>query len=338
MSYRPNLFGRRSFLAAAAAVVSGLTLGAGGAVAQGYPERPIKVIVPFAPGGSTDLIGRIVAKVAEQKLGKPLVIENKPGAGTMIGLNELAGARPDGYTIGMVTSTLVLQPLYGNTRYDYPNALQAVAQVAVTPPILATGAQSEWKTLKDLLAFAKANPKKVKYGITGIGNSSHIGPAQLARAAGVEIEPVTFDGGGPLMTALLGGHVSAAAGSPVDYKSQIEAGKLRALVSFGPERSTDPLLKDVPTAKELGYDAEIVSWTGVAGPKGLNPDIVRKLSDAFVAAMADPEVKAQIEKLGSDPVALDAAGFAQRWSSETAKLKQVVAETGILDLVKSQKQ
>jgi tripartite-type tricarboxylate transporter receptor subunit TctC len=320
-----NTIGKRSLLAAAAAACC-LALISAPAAAQGYPERAIKVIVPFAPGGSTDLIGRIVAKVAEQKLGKPLVIENKPGAGTMIGL------------IGMVTSTLVLQPLYGNTRYDYPNALQALAQVAVTPPILATGAQSEWKTLKDLLDYAKANPKKVKYGITGVGNSSHIGPAQLARAAGIEIEPVTFDGGGPLMTALLGGHIAAAAGSPVDYKSQIEAGKLRALVSFGPERSDDPLLKDVPTAKELGYDAEIVSWTGVAGPKGLSPDIVKKLSDAFMAAMADPEVKAQIEKLGSDPVGLDANGFAQRWSSETAKLKQVVAETGILDMVKSQKQ
>jgi tripartite-type tricarboxylate transporter receptor subunit TctC len=335
----PNLstfIGRRSLLTAAAACC--FAFASGPILAQGYPERPIKVIVPFAAGGSTDLIGRIVAKAAEEKLGKPLVIENKPGAGTMIGLNELAGAKPDGYTIGMVTSTLVLQPLYGNTRYDYPNALQALAQVAVTPPILATSAQSEWKSLKDLLDYAKANPKKVKYGITGVGNSSHIGPAQLARAAGIEIEPVTFDGGGPLMTALLGGHIAAAAGSPVDYKGQIEAGKLRALVSFGPERSSDPLLKEVPTAKELGYEAEIVSWTGVAGPKGLNPDIVKKLSDAFVAAMADPGVKAQIEKLGSDPVGMDASSFAQRWSSETAKLKQVVTETGILELVKSQKQ
>lgn len=332
-----NAITRRSALAATATTFC-LALGFTPAVAQGYPERAIKVIVPFAPGGSTDLIGRIVAKVAEEKLGKPLVIENKPGAGTMIGLNELAGAKPDGYTIGMVTSTLVLQPLYGNTRHDYPKALQALAQVAVTPPILATSAQSEWKTAQDLLAYAKANPKKVKYGITGVGNSSHIGPAQLARAAGVEIEPVTFDGGGPLMTALLGGHVAAAAGSPVDYKSQIEAGKLRALVNFGPERSNDPLLKDVPTAKELGFDAEIVSWTGVAGPKGLSPDITKKLSDAFMAALSDPDVKAQIEKLGSDPVAVNAEGFAQRWSSETDKLKQVVTETGILDIVKSQKQ
>jgi tripartite-type tricarboxylate transporter receptor subunit TctC len=127
-----TVIGRRSLLTAAAACC--FAFASAPILAQGYPERPIKVIVPFAAGGSTDLIGRIVAKAAEEKLGKPLVIENKPGAGTMIGLNELAGAKPDGYTIGMVTSTLVLQPLYGNTRYDYPNALQALAQVAVTPP------------------------------------------------------------------------------------------------------------------------------------------------------------------------------------------------------------
>jgi tripartite-type tricarboxylate transporter receptor subunit TctC len=305
-------------------------------LAQDYPEKAIKVIVPFAAGGSTDLIGRVVAKVAEKQLGKPLIIENRPGAGTMIGLNELAGSKPDGYTIGMVTSTVVLQPLYGNTRYDYPKALQPLAQVAVTPPVLATAAQSEWKTLQELVAYAKSNPAKIKYGITGVGNSSHIGPAQLARVAGVEIVPVTFDGGGPLMTALLGGHVAAAAGSPVDYKSQIEAGKLRALVTFGPERSTDPILKDVPTARELGYDAEIVSWTGIAGPKDMAPEIVKKLSDAFASAMADPETKAAIAKLGSDPVFLDSAQFGAHWSDESAKLLSVITDTGILAQVKSQ--
>jgi len=307
------------------------------ASAQSYPQRPIRVIVPFPAGGSTDIMGRILTKAVETRLGKPLIIENKPGAGTMTGLNELVGARPDGYTIGMVTSTMVLQPLYGGSRHDYPNTLQPIAQVTVTPPVLVTGSDTPWKTAKDLIDDAKAHPRKIKYGITGFGNSSHIGPTQLARAAGIEIEPVSFDGGGVLLTALLGGHIAVSAGSTVDYKPHIEAGKLRPLLSFGATRSEDPLYKDVPTAKELGYDAEIVSWTGVAAPKGLPADSAARLDEVFAAAMADPEVKDAIAKLGSEPVYLNAAGFGARWASETAKLRQVVAETGILELVKSQR-
>ncbi|MBS7700400.1 MULTISPECIES: tripartite tricarboxylate transporter substrate binding protein [unclassified Chelatococcus] len=307
------------------------------ALAQSYPQRPIRLIVPFPAGGATDLMGRVLAKAVETRLGRPLIVENKPGAGTMTGLNELAGARPDGYTIGMVTSTMVLQPLYGGSRHDYPTTLQPIAQITVTPPVLVTGAETPWKTAKDLIEDAKAHPKKIKYGITGFGNSSHIGPTLLARAAGIEIEPVSFDGGGVLLTALLGGHIAVSAGSTVDYKSHIEAGKLRALLSFGPERSKDPLYKDVPTAKELGYDAEIVSWTGVAAPKGLPSDIANTLGDAFKDAMADGEVRDALHKLGSEPIHLDAAGFGARWASETAKLRVVLTETGILELVKSQR-
>lgn len=307
------------------------------ALAQSYPQRPIRLIVPFPAGGATDVMGRILAKAMETRLGKPLIVENKPGAGTMTGLNELASARPDGYTIGMVTSTMVLQPLYGGARHDYPTALQPIGQVTVTPPVLVTGSQTPWMTAKDLIDDAKAHPKKIKYGITGFGNSSHIGPTQLARAAGIEIEPVSFDGGGVLLTALLGGHIAVSAGSTVDYKSHIEAGKLRPLLTFGPSRSEDPLYKDVPTAKELGYDAEIVSWTGVAAPKGLPPDIAAKLDAVLKDAMADREVRDALAKLGSEPIHLDAAGFGSRWSSETAKLSLVVTETGILELVKSQR-
>jgi tripartite-type tricarboxylate transporter receptor subunit TctC len=306
--------------------------------AQDFPQRPIRLIVPFPAGGATDIMGRILTKAVEARLGKPLIIENKPGAGTMTGLNELVGARPDGYTIGMVTSTMVLQPLYGGSRHDYPTALQPIAQITVTPPVLVTGSDTQWKTVKDLVDYAKANPKKIKYGITGFGNSSHIGPTQLARAAGIEIEPVSFDGGGVLLTALLGGHIAVSAGSTVDYKPHIEAGKLRPLLSFGPTRSEDPLYKDVPTAKELGYDAEIVSWTGVAAPKGLPTDVTAKLNEAFKAAMADREVKDAIAKLGSEPTYLEATDFGARWASETDKLRQVVKETGILELVKSQRQ
>ncbi|SFZ85948.1 Tripartite-type tricarboxylate transporter, receptor component TctC [Devosia enhydra] len=304
--------------------------------AQTYPERPITMIVPFGPGGSTDLIARIVIAKAEAALGQPIVIENKPGAGTMIGLNELVGAEPDGYTIGMTTSSAALQPIYGAARYDYVDELTPIAQFAQTAPILAVQASSDWQTLEDLLADAKANPGAIKYGITGVGNSSHLGPAQVALEAGVEMPHVVFDGGATLMTALLGGHVSAAAGSPVDYKEQIAAGELRGLVLFAEERSDDALIGQIPTALELGYTAEITSWTAVSGPKGMAPEVVAKLEGAFAEAMADEEVLAAIRELGSDPVYLDAEALGERMRNAREGWTAIVTDTGILDLVKSQ--
>jgi tripartite-type tricarboxylate transporter receptor subunit TctC len=328
-------FTRRTIgLVGLAAIAAGAISGT--ALAQGFPERQIKMIVPFAPGGSTDLIGRIVIEKAQEELGQPIVVENVAGAGTLLGLNQLAGSNPDGYTIGMTTSTAVLQPIYGNVRYNYPEALQPLAQFAATPQMLAVNATAEWKSLEDVLAAAKAEPGSVKYGITGVGNSSHLGPAQIALEANVEMPHVVFDGGSALMTALLGGHIPMAAGSPVDYKEQIAAGGVRGLLIFGSERSKDPVLAEIPTAMELGHDIEIVSWTGVSAPAGLPADVAERLEIAFAAAMADEEVQQAIRDLGSEPEYLNSADFAQRWQEAGERWTAIVTDTGILELVKSQ--
>ena len=325
-----RIFGLMAYAAMAATALSGAAL------AQSYPERPIKMIVPFAPGGSTDLIGRIVIEKAQEELGQPIIVENVAGAGTLLGLNQLAGSNPNGYTIGMTTSTAVLQPIYGNVRYNYPEALLPLAQFAVTPPMLAINASSEWQSLEDVVAAAKAEPGAVKYGITGVGNSSHLGPAQLALEAGVGMPHVVFDGGSSLMTALLGGHVPLAAGSPVDYKEQIAAGAVRGLLTFAAQRSDDPVLADIPTATELGYDIEIASWTGVSAPAGIPEEVAARLEAAFGAAMADEGVQQAIRDLGSDPEYLNSADFAQRWQDAGQSWTAIVTNTGILDLVKSQ--
>jgi tripartite-type tricarboxylate transporter receptor subunit TctC len=328
------LFNTTSLLAAAV-MAAGMAVAAP-AAAQTYPERPITMIVPFSPGGSTDLIARIVIEKASATLGQPIVIENKPGAGTQVGLNELAASKPDGYTLGMATSSAVLQPIYGGTRFNYPDVLQPLAQFAETAPILAVRADAEWSTLEEMLAFAKDNPGAVKYGITGVGNSSHLGPASVALEADVDMPHVVFDGGAPLMTALLGGHIAAAAGSPVDYKEQIAAGELKGLVSFAAQRSDDPLLSEIPTALELGYDAEITSWTAVAGPQGMPEDVVATLEAAFAEAMADSAVQQAIDELGSDPIYLDAEGLGTRWENARKSWTAIVTDTGILELVQSQ--
>lgn len=303
------------------------------ATAQEYPERPITLIVPFSPGGSTDLIGRIVADKASEHLGQPLVFEHRPGAGTMLALNQLAMSEPDGYTIGMTTSTLILQPLYGDAQFNYPEELQPLAQLAVTPPMFVTNAGAGWETVEELIEFATENPGVVKYGISGIGNASHLGVAALGVETGVQMDPVSYPGGAQLQIAVLGNHIPLATGSPVDYKDRISSGEIRGLVTFGPDRSTDPVLSDIPTAKELGFDIEITSWTGVSAPGGMPDDIVLTLTDAFGAALQDPDVQQAISDLGSTPQYLSASDFGERWKQDQSYFLELVTETGILDML-----
>jgi len=317
-------------LAALAALASGL------AAAQGYPNRPIRFIVPFSPGGSSDLVARLLAKDAEKYLGQPFVIENKPGAAAMIGLNELVQSKPDGYTIGITNSGMVTQPLYGIARFNYPVDLQAIAQVGDVPFVLVVNAESPWKTLDEFIAYARANPDKVNYGITGFGNTAHIGPEHLKQLAKFPMEPVNFDGGGKLITALLGGHIQAGGINPVDIREQVKAGRIRVLVVFGEKRLADPLFKDAPTAKELGYNVVVTLWQGIGAPKNLPEPVRARLEEAFAKMITSPETQEAIRNLGLEPAYLGGSAFAKKWLDENAHYRQVVTETGILELVKSQ--
>lgn len=301
-----------------------------------YPTRPITMIVPFSPGGSTDLLARVVTKEIDKLLGQPIIIENKPGAATMRGLNEIVAAKPDGYTLGFAGSTMIFQPLYGQAPHNYPEKLQAIAQVNQTWPILAVNAEKGWKSVKEFVAYAKDHPDAIKYGVTGFGNTAHLGPAELARQAGVQMKPVTFQGGAPLIAALLGGHIDAGAGSPVDYKEHIQAGKLNGLVSFGDKRSSDPVLANIPTAREAGYDVEIVLWQGIFGPKGMPPEVLKKLADTFATVLARNDVKDAIRELGIEPVYMGAEEWGKKWLSDQERMRKIVTETGILEIVKSQ--
>ena len=304
--------------------------------AQDYPTRPIRMIVPFSPGGSTDLTARVIAKEVEKRLGKPIIIDNKPGAGAMIGLNEIVTAKPDGYTIGMTNSGMVTQPTYGIARYNYSTELQAIAQVGEVPFVYAVKADAPWKTLEEMIDYARANPKAIKYGITGFGNTAHIGPEYLALLAKVKMEPVNFDGGAPLLAALLGGHIQGAGNNPVDMKEHVKAGRIRVLAVFGEKRLADPLFKDYPTAKEKGYNVIVTLWQGVGAPKGLPEAIKMKLGDTFVAALNDPQVREQITQLGLEPAVMGPDEFQAKWISEQERIKKVVTDTGILEIVKSQ--
>jgi tripartite-type tricarboxylate transporter receptor subunit TctC len=306
------------------------------ALAQDYPNHPIKFIVPFSPGGSSDIVARLIAKDAQKYLGQPFVIENRPGAAAMIGLNELVQSKPDGYTIGITNSGMVTQPIYGIAKFNYVTDLQAIAQLGEVPFVLCVKGDSPFKTIEDLIAFAKANPAAVNYGITGVGNTSHIGPEHLKFLAKFPMEAVNFSGGGELITSLLGGHIQAGGINPVDIREQVKAGKIRVLVLFGDKRLADPLFSDVPTAKERGFDVSVTLWQGIGAPKGM-PDAVRaKLASAFEKIMAEKETQDALRNLGLDPVYLGPADFARKWTDQQAHYKQVVTETGILQMVRSQ--
>lgn len=303
---------------------------------ENYPSRPIKFIVPFGPGGSSDLVARLLSRDAEKFFGQPLVVENRPGAGAMIGLNELVQAKPDGYTIGITNSGMVTQPLYGIAKYNYPEELQPIAQVGEIPFVLVVRGDAPWKTLQEFMAHARANPKAVNYGITGFGNTAHIGPEHLKLLAKFPMEPVNFDGGGKLITSLLGGHIQAGGINPVDIKEHAKAGKIRVLVVFGERRLADPLFADVPTAKELGYDVVVTLWQGIGAPRNLPEPVRNKLADGFARMLQRAEMQEAIRNLGLEPVYLGPAEFGARWARDHAHIKQVVTDTGILEIVKKQ--
>ncbi|MCJ0762754.1 Bug family tripartite tricarboxylate transporter substrate binding protein [Variovorax terrae] len=325
---------RRILATALAAACAGLTGPA--AWSQDYPNRPVKMIVPFGPGGSSDLVARLVARDLEKQLGQAVVVENKPGAAAMIGLNELVQAKPDGYTIGITNSGMVTQPLYGIARHNYATDLDAIAQVGEVPFVLAVRGDAPWKTFEEFAAYARANPQKTNYGITGIGNTSHIGPAHLQQLAKIPMEPVNFDGGGSLITSLLGGHIQAGGINPVDIKEQVKAGKIRVLVVFGEQRLADPLFKDAPTAREKGYDVVVTLWQGIGAPKNLPEPVRKKLADALDKALNTAAMQDSIRQLGLEPVYMGPAAFARKWTDQQAHYKQVVTQTGILQMVRQQ--
>jgi tripartite-type tricarboxylate transporter receptor subunit TctC len=231
---------------------------------------------------------------------------------------------------------MVFQPLYGIARHNYATDLQAIAQVGEIPFVFAVRADSPWRTLGDLVAWARANPGQLMYGITGFGTTSHIGPEKLRLEAGLQMEAVNFPGGGPLITALLGGHIHAVSNNPVDLRDHIREGRIRVLAAFAERRLEDPSLRDIPTARELGYDIAVTLWQGVGAPKGLPEPVLERLDAVFRELLTDPAAQAAVREYGLQPAYLDAAAFQRKWAEDQERQRRLVTETGILDIVRGQ--
>ena len=294
-----------------------------------YPDKPIRTIIIFPPGGGIDTVGRIVGTKLSETIGQPVVPENRAGAGGNVGLDFVAKARPDGYTLVVGSETLTLSPsLYKQLSYS-PNDLQPVALVAQVPLILLARPDFPAKNLRELVEYAKANPGKVTYGTGGVGSAPHLGGELLKSLAGIDIVHVPYKGVSPAMVGMIGGEVDLAFISVAAAAAQVDAGKARALAVLGNTRALR--LPDVPTTKEAGIDNLVVPiWYGILAPAGTPRAIVDKLNAEINKVTAMPEIKESIQKTGIEALS---GGTPEQFSefikSEIAHWDKVIKDANI---------
>lgn len=299
--------------------------------AADYPTHEIKLIVPFDAGSGSDLHARTLQKIATKYLNHPLVVINKPGGGANIGLNEMAKATPDGYTIGLSVPELIFHSVYGASKYHYLTALDPLAQTVSSPFFLVVNAESPWNNVTDLIQYGKSTPLKFANG--GIGSACHVIGEAFSKATDIQSSQVPFRGGGEKTNMLLGKHVDAIFINLAPVKEHIKAGKLKILATTSPIRLEDPALADIPTLKELDIDVEYTDWYGIVAPKPLPPEIKTKLSADLKKMILDPEFKAAVEKLGTHLDYLSPEESQEKWMQDAKRLKKIVAETGIAEQI-----
>ncbi|WP_454688747.1 Bug family tripartite tricarboxylate transporter substrate binding protein [Achromobacter aloeverae] len=314
--------------AAACAAAALLAAHAPAAVAAGYPERPIRLVVPWPPGGATDALGRILAQQLGTRLKQTVIVDNKAGAGGNIGTASFVREAADGYTLLMATSsTNAANPhLYKHLGFDAEKAFAPVAFVASIPNILEVPNKSQFKTAQEMLAYAKANPGKLNYGSGGIGSSQHLAGSMLNHAAGVNIVHIPYKGSGPAVSDLLAGQVDMMLDT--GSLAQVKAGALRALAVAS--RNRLPELPDVPTFDEVGVkDMYASAWYGVVAPAGTPADIVDKLNHEINAILAEPDVRKTLTAMGAELGQPETpAQFGQFIQSEIGRYKTIVEQSG----------
>jgi tripartite-type tricarboxylate transporter receptor subunit TctC len=300
------------------------------AYSQQYPNRPITMIVPFPPGGIADITGRPLAVAMQKTLGQPVVIENKPGAGGAVGHAIAAKAKPDGYTIMTALSSIVVIPeadkVNGRPSTYQMSDFAPIALVSADPTVLIVPADSPWKTLKDLVDDARARPGKISYGSSGVYGTIHTCMEMLAQAADIKLLHVPYGGGGPAMTALLGGQVNINAQSPGVASPHVKAGKVRLLGSWGGSRV--PSIADVPTMKEQGFDVEFYIWAGVFAPAGIPAEARERLTAAVRQAVQDPDFQKAMAGVNALINFKEGKEFDSFLETDTKRLAEVVRKMG----------
>jgi tripartite-type tricarboxylate transporter receptor subunit TctC len=314
-----------SLLAAACAVA------AGAAFAQDkWPQKPITYIVPFPPGGTTDILARTIALKLGPALGTTIVVENKPGAGGNIGSDFVAKAKPDGYTIlgGTISSHAINPSIYKTMPYDAAKSFQPITLIGTNANVLVVGAASPFKTVQDVIAAAKAKPGSISFASAGNGTSQHLSGELFKSLAGIQMEHVPYKGSGPAIQDVIAGHVPLMFDTTVVAAPHIQSGKVRALAVTSPKRVKS--LPDVPTMAEAGVKGyEIVSWQGIFAPAATSKDVVQRLNGELVKILKLPDVRERFEALGMEPVGNSPDEFAAFQKAEIAKWAKVVKEAKI---------
>lgn len=292
--------------------------------------QPIRMIVPFPPGGVADLVGRPLAAALEKGLNQRILVENRPGAGGGVGMGAAARAKPDGYTLLMALSSITVIPEADRLNDRKPQYelkdLAPVALITADPTVFCVAADAPWKTLKDFVDDAKRRPGAINYGSSGVYGTLHVAMEMFAAAADVKLQHVPFTGGGPAVSALLGGHIAALASGPSAVVQQVKAGKLRVLAGWGAKRLA--AMPDVPTLRELGYDAEFYIWSGLFAPAGLPEPVMRQLRTAVRTAVDDAQMRQALDVMSSPLAYLDAPEFASFVERDAAKMATVVRRIG----------
>jgi tripartite-type tricarboxylate transporter receptor subunit TctC len=300
--------------------------------AQGaaYPNKPVRLIVAFAPGGSTDIIARLVGQKLSERLGQQVIIDNRGGAGGTIGTEIAARANPDGYTLTMgTTSTHVIAPaIFPNVKYDSIKDFEPITLVASTPYLLVLHPSVKATTLKEFIALVKSQPGKLNYASAGSGTTTQLAMEMLKLAAGIDIVHVPYNGNGPAGTALMGGQVQALFGSMPAVLAQTKSGKMRPIAVGTAKRS--PALPDVPTVADSGYPGfEVSLWLGFFAPKGTPAPVLKKLYNELVAIAKSPEMKEPFERNGADAATTTPAELTKLMKIELDKYSKVIKAANI---------
>ncbi|ARP80097.1 ABC transporter substrate-binding protein [Bordetella genomosp. 8] len=309
-------------LIAAAAVALGLCMNA---AAQTYPARPVTLVVPFAPGGTVNLMGRLLATRLSEVLGQPVIVENKPGAGGSIGANFVAKAAPDGYTLLLATmGQQSIQPLLSrDLPYDPAKDFAPVALFATVPNVLAVSANTPARTVAELVAYARQNPDKLNMASAGIGSVNHLTGELFMLRSGARFAHVPYRGAGPATADLLSGQVQILFANLPNVLPYVKAGQLRVLAVASDKRS--PALPDVPTLAEAGVnDAVVESWYGVMAPARTNPEVIRKLQDAIVGIAKEKAMIAHLSDQGALPFPGSSVDLARQSEQETERWTRII--------------
>ena len=311
--------------AAAAALVGDM----GAARAQAWPSKPIKIVVPFPAGGSVDSLGRVFAAQLQERLKQPVVIDNRGGAGGNVGANMVAKSPADGYTLLLHTNGQAISPaIYKSLPFDPVADFARVAELAITSTVIVVNNKMPIKTFQEFVAYAKANPGKMNYGSTGVGNALHLTMEMVKHATGIDIEMVPFTGDAPLFTALIGGEIQAALVPTTASKSHIDAGAIRAIAVTTGERV--PTMPTIPTIAEQGLPGFSISgWLALFAPAATPRDVVDLLARESLAVVKSKELKEPLANLTLDPADAGPDAFDKIYKADVARFKQVVKDAKI---------